>query len=302
MRRLSLLWWGLLTLSTASATLPDNYQTLNAREKQDILWDNTVTEMYSKLPADNPGVLELMKLLSWRYLLPSFKHVSDELPLGRKKLIHTYGSVAKVRWVADGDHPYTGVFKTGAVGVTRIGLARQSSSPITPGMGLKLLIDGVRSVNLHIMYRLEGQGSDSNIFKHTFTNDLPRPSFIPFDLFTGSFAIAVKYLKKGSSPLYLPPSHLSKVDRYGDIIIKNNFPEVLEFRPTEDVQLSSDSKIDYRKKMAGLMPGNVLYEIYAKEKRGKEGAFTKIGELILESEFVASKYGDQKLFFQHNIY
>ena len=150
------------------------------------------------------------------------------------------------------------------------------------------------------MYRLEGQGLDGNMFENSFTNDLPRPIFIPFDFFTGSFALAASFLKEGSSPLYLPPTHLSLVNRYGTSVAQNKFPAVLEFRPTIQVQTSEDFKQDYRLKLSNLKPASIMYEIFAKEKR-KDKESIKIGELILESELISSKYGDEKLFFQHNI-
>lgn len=41
---------------------------------------------------------------------PTLNHVSDQLPEGRRKLIHSVGTVAKAEFVPTEDSPYTGFF------------------------------------------------------------------------------------------------------------------------------------------------------------------------------------------------
>ena len=256
----------LLTFSSNLwAKLPANYQQIDAKSKQEILWNNSTSTLYSVLPTGNPGVIESLSLLSSKFLLPSFTHVSDEIPRGRKKLLHTYGSVAKVRWVPVGNHSYTGLFDSGAVGIARLSLARQGGNFI-PGMGLKLLIDGRPSANLHVMNRLDGQGENKNFFEHTFTNDLPKPNFA-LELLAVAFDEAVNYLRPGSSPFHLPVGHLAKRDREGMLQRNIQFPAVLEFRPTLTVQMSPSSNADTRVKFYRLKAEVVMYTNWAKKTK-----------------------------------
>ena len=83
----------------ANAGLPVDYMKLTSAEKRDLLWSKVSKAEYSseELPTENPGFFESLALLKAKWLEPSFTHESDEMPVGRKKLIHTYGSVAKVR-------------------------------------------------------------------------------------------------------------------------------------------------------------------------------------------------------------
>lgn len=300
MKILSMSFLILLSLINLSMSkLPPNYEIKSAEVKQEILWNNSIKSTYSILPNKNPGVFESMALLSSKWLLPSFTHESDEIPNGRKKLIHTYGSVARVEWIANSNHEFTGIFSSGAVGLVRLSLARQGGDFI-PGMGIKLFRDSVPSVNLHVMNRLEGQGNNRNFFQNKFTNNIPDPQSLALKILAEAFSTAVEYLKKGSSPMFLPVGHLAKRNREGEQEEYINFPEVLEFMPTQEVQLSSKSKVDTRLKFLSLNAGSVIYTIWAKETKSSNAI--KIGKLVLESKLITSKYGDEVLFFQHNIY
>lgn len=44
-------------------------------------------------------------------MCPSLITPGDELPAGRRKLIHPVGVVGRVEWRDKGGHPYTGIFK-----------------------------------------------------------------------------------------------------------------------------------------------------------------------------------------------
>ena len=57
---------------------------------------------------------------------------------------------------------------------------------------------------------------------------------------------------------------------------------------------------DFRELLADLDEGTVLYTVLV-SSRETPNVFQKIGEIVLESRFVASSYGDTILFFQHNL-
>jgi len=86
----------------------------------------------------------------------------DEL-LERKKYIHSVGNVGKVKLVpVANDAGYTGVFEGCDYGYVRLSCAAQPNTAkpaeanFIPGMGLKLLRDGVPSANLVAMYSVNG--------------------------------------------------------------------------------------------------------------------------------------------------
>ena len=77
----------------------------------------------------------------------------------RNKTIHPQGLVAKVQWVDLGNHSYTGMFRGADTGFARLSLAApiDTRSPnMRPGMGVKLLRDGVDSANFVCMYSVDG--------------------------------------------------------------------------------------------------------------------------------------------------
>lgn len=75
------------------------YEALDASQKLDKLWKGIQGSIYpagTALPTQEPGAAEQLGLVWPPHLKPSFLHCSDILPAGRSKLIHTFGSVAKV--------------------------------------------------------------------------------------------------------------------------------------------------------------------------------------------------------------
>ena len=46
-------------------------------------------------------------------MCPSLTTPGDELPAGRRKLVHPVGVVGRVEWRDRGGHSYTGIFKGG---------------------------------------------------------------------------------------------------------------------------------------------------------------------------------------------
>ena len=97
------------------ADLPANYESFTAVQKQEILWQNINTEPYGydNLPTAGPTPEQLGAFMSLNYTLQSFLHVSDEMPIGRTKVVHPYGPVAKGRMVIYSNSHYTGIFAPG---------------------------------------------------------------------------------------------------------------------------------------------------------------------------------------------
>ena len=100
---------------------------------------------------------------------PVFDTEGDELACGftgcRNKSIHAKGNVAKFKWVDQGGHKYTGMFKGGTdYGIVRFSVAAPAitasiAPKLLPGMGVKLLRDHHDSANFVAMYSVDGQTS-----------------------------------------------------------------------------------------------------------------------------------------------
>lgn len=115
----------------------------------------------------------------------TFTHKGDELPRDpfgeRKKLIHSVGVVGKVKFISDGNHPYTGVFRGADYGVIRFSTASKPSEtqPMVTGFGLKFLRDQQESANIVAMSKYSGVGGqpgDWNFFSREQSNFIPDTS------------------------------------------------------------------------------------------------------------------------------
>jgi hypothetical protein len=137
------------------------YESLSREEKLNNLW-TAITKDNST--GSFPGVkiagifLESMN--------PSFDFVSDVLPEGRKKYIHSVGVVAKASFISEEGNPYSGAFAGADSLLIRLSLAKQPDTSkttakgaldnLTPGLGLKFLRNTVSTGNLVAMFGVNG--------------------------------------------------------------------------------------------------------------------------------------------------
>jgi len=289
----------------ASAFLPQHYEGLSAGEKQDILWEQISRDPYSNddLPKSNPNIFSRLNLLFAPFLKKSFTHTSDEIPGTRQKLIHTYGSVAKIDFRVTSNSSFTGIFQSGGIGFARLSLANQDSSSFIPGMALKILLDGQPSVNFHVMNSLEGQGTNKNFFERRFRNIIPDPTSVSLRILAKSFALANWLLPGGAenrpeSETNMPVYEHAAVDSSGIPVSKVYAPYVAVFTPNPEIAWSPDTTDDLRVNLARIPRGTVLYTVAV--QRGLRTEEEVIGEIVTGSPFVASRYGDEILFFQHS--
>ena len=115
----------------------------------------------------------------------------------RPKTIHANGTVAKISWTSTGDHPYTGMFKGSDTGFARLSIAKpvDTKTPnLAPGMGVKLLRDGMDSANFVCMFSVDGQ-DDLNFFANDFVNHIPDPHSIALLPLEARFATATNYIQ-----------------------------------------------------------------------------------------------------------
>jgi hypothetical protein len=305
------------------------YSNLTAREKRDYLFDQGIRPTaYAKddLPDVQGGVLQFgeaaLKTYEQHSLSQTLTRVSDELDPPKLKLFHTYGSTAKVRFDPGPNIPYTGLFREQASGLGRFSYAGPVSGiGVVPAFGLKLLIDGPSpSENLVVMRMLDSQQSrlpltrrQHSVFQNPFTNILPSPSLanVVMQVVRDRFETVVEK-RKG---LHQPPDNLAAVRTNGDrekIVVA---PYRLIFAPTQVARAASNPEIDFRDDLVQNIPARtVIYDVFAldidEENQFNASGETivevllthgrKIGTISTESEFIASAYGDYRLFFKHN--
>jgi len=270
----------------AHAQLPKNFLTWDAQRKSDYLWEKKIlVNQYRTLPPiQGWGWEGLWKSAKAAFSLSeSFDHDSDEMPEGRPKIFHPMGSVAQFELVGDSNSGYDGALG-GSVGLVRFSLGADPKTfgGYLPGMALKFMVDGQPSENVHLLNSIEGQGDDRNLFARPLSNHLPEPESM-------SFRFILKNLKAllGLDPLHVNVDHLSHSKK----------PVRVVFYPAPGVATDSNSPNDFREDLAKLPAGVTLYEVYASESM--EGELVHVGKMVLKTQFVASEYGDQQLFFRH---
>ncbi|KTC84465.1 hypothetical protein [Legionella brunensis] len=278
----------------AYAQLPDNYQNLSAQQKQDLLWEEiTKSHEIDPLPqlAGNSFREVLQKLKGLFNLALTFNHINDELPAGRVKIIHANGAVGKIVFIPAPNHPFTGIYRTGGIGLARLSLAiPPADNNYIPGMAIKILISQHPSLNLQVMNLLEGQKENWNYFAKDFSNQVPHPT-------SWTLKAIEKIFEWTRDPANeLPLWHLAAWTSEGRFEGIPIFPERVYFRPSSLVRdlIPEDSREDFRVSFLQI-PMGPMYEVYGESK----GVEYHIGTLMLESALLASNYGDQKLFFQH---
>ena len=277
----------------------DAYLMLSAAEKNEIIFancmeDTTSAEWFSLL--EMPGIfLESM--------CPTLRAKGDEMPWEsglifsglRKKYIHTVGALGQVEWRNLGEHPYTGIFEGAGQGIARFSLAKEPSSSsraTAPGMGLKLLRDGMDSANLVAMYSVDGQDS-WNFFKHDFTNHIG----------PGGLELVPLEIKFSEATNYISEVALSDFGRFGESgtpVADPKFPFMLRFHPTGEFSFSDEYVRPFTEDLTSIPKGSTLYEVWALDQPTELGGTEQhIADLVLVSDMVTSLWGDKNLYFRH---
>jgi hypothetical protein len=296
------------SLNSSLTSLAADYQSLDASTKQEIIWKKVQESPYTpeNLPIEGPNALESAKVLLPTFLRVAFTHISDEMPEGRKKLIHSLGSVAKIQLEIFPNSTFSGVFKSGGVGFARLSWAKFDLTNIVPGVAIKLLIDGKPSQNFLVMHNLDGQGSNQNFFLNPVTNAFPNPTSTAMIMLSKVFAATLAILPGGPKDhpekenilgLYEQASVLSN----GQVEEKVVAPWKINLVPSPKLSASQGGNRtdDFRTVLAEVPEGTVLYDVVAYRRATSPGV--AIGRLISRSAFVASQYGDEKLYFQHAV-
>lgn len=283
-------------------SLPADYESWSARQKQDFLWENRILQTrYDRLPP-------LQKIdvigLFFTVLTTKMDRLADEAPKKWKKAVHARGSVAKIEFIPTADTPFTGLFAGTACGLLRLSLTGDPSErEFAPGLAVKLFVDGKPSENFSALVSLTGQGKNYNFFAREFSNIVPTVNRL------GPRLANLIFRRVSRFPTRLYLADLSEVDGRGQAVKEPRYPLQVFLVPNPKVQFSETPGRDFRDDLATIAPKTMLFSVYGVDPRevGDE-AIAKpeyrqkarlIGHIQTTSEFISSFYGDSRLFFRH---
>lgn len=280
--------------------LPADYQSWQAKQKQEILWNKILKSQYDELPP-------LKKIDVVGLFLTALKTKmdlqQDEAPPRWKKAIHAHGSVAKIQFIPTSDTPFTGLFKGVEHGFLRASVTGDPTDRgVAPGLAIKFLVDGKPSGNFSALVSLTGQGQNYNLFAHEFSNIVPVVKDFGPVLINLIFSRVTRY------PTKLSLEDMSELDQRGQAESKPYYPAQLFLVPNPAIRFPETAH-DFRKDLLTIPSDTQLFSVYAVDPQkvndkllGKPEYRQKaqlIGDLITTSEFVSSFYGDSQLFFKH---
>ncbi len=234
--------------------------------------------------------------------------VSDEMPEGRYKLIHSVGGAAAVKIVpSEAASKYTGLFNGANYGLIRLASATEPNegsgnkaeeSSFVPGFGIKFLRDGAPSGNIFFLHKLTPQDS-WNFFKNPVSNHLTVGG-----LGTAETLLKKKFETSGSSwPTHVGLSDLARYAEDGTIYddASISFPYQLVLVPDQALQTGFPDSYDRPliDQLRTIPTGTTLYHIMAKPDY--DSPLEKIGDLVTTSAIESSVYADSKLFLKHQI-
>lgn len=292
------------------ASIPDNYETLSACKKQDLLWKNIEMTKHKSLPPFHKLGLPQVFKLGFQKIQNKQIHMSDVAPPGWIKYLHARGAVAKIK-IEPKNSKYTGIFQGADCGLLRLSLTYQveGNRPVAPGIALKVLRDGNTSANISALVSLTGQGSDYNFFANAQSN------IVPISQEFGQKIVHQIFRKVTDYPEELVVEDMAKIDSKGQVTTQVTFPRQIFFVPGRTLQFSSQEH-DVREDFHKIPEGTVIYSVYAVPEDYKNldyGTYTDekskellnksehVADIISTSEFLSSEFGDSRLFFRHQL-
>ena len=231
----------------------DSFRGAPARAKQDVLWELISSSPYATPPSAVVTNSQTVRRLAKRAFLRQAFEQDDDVRPPRAKAFHTYGTVGKMRFESDGEHPFTGLFDTGAVGFVRASLAVGMPN-YSPAAAFKFLIDGPHpSQNLLVHQSLDKQAS-RDFFERAPTNHTLAPSTFPNTLMLPLLRF---WLSRISSPIELQRlDHLAVTTNDGTAVEQPCAPELVYLYGTDEVRNDPASAADFRAILAEIPRGH----------------------------------------------
>lgn len=292
------------------SSVPKLYESLKACEKQSVLWTEIKKSVYKELP--NYRSLGLSQIIGLGKQEISIKgqHVSDFAPPGWKKFLHGRASIAKVK-IVPVSNKFSGMFQGVDCGLLRLSLTSEvtSSRPVAPGLALKVLRDGAPSSNISALVSLDGQGQIYNFFKYPMSN------IVPIGASLGQKIVHRIFLNASAYPEQLVVKEFSEVDQQGHRVSNPVSPRQLFFVPSPRVQFTAQPH-DVREDFAKIPANTVIYQVHAVSDKFRNYDYSKyspedvpeflkesehIADIVTTSEFLSSSFGDDGIFFRHQL-
>ncbi len=291
--------------------LPEEYESWSASNKQNHLWVNGAlrTDYGTDLPElIGVNTRELISSVLWKKV----NYEGDVAPAGYTKPIHPMGALAKIKFSAEEDSPYTGMFKGADHGFLRLSVtgAPEEQGAFVPGLALKLMVDGKRSQNISALYTLTGQGDNHNIFANELSNYVSKEA--------DAFGSILLFSAVSSQPTLLVMNDIAETEQNGAEVFFPKSPTQIYFVPSQEVKgMFFEEAHDFRDDLLSLSQDTVVYDVFATSKKIKTSIIpsinkryaeerresaVKIGEIQLTSPFVVSAFGDSGMFFKHQRY
>lgn len=280
-------------------SLPTDYEKRSAREKNDLLWANINSDAYAdaQLPTRGHSVIAKLKLFSVEFNKGSFVP-GDELPPDRPKLVHTFGTCARVSLHITEKHSYTGMLERGGDAIVRFSDAKGDGT-FLPSMAFKFFVDGRMSTNVLVLPSQYREKGDLRSLSSSYSNAAQPARELDAKLVQRTFQRTAKAM--GATRLYgiyLPLHDFASIRADGSVPENPVVPDRIEFVPTDEAKKVCPDVPDYRRALAAIPAGTVLFKVFASPKIDKP--LEVVGEVRLDSPWVASAYGDTRLFFQHD--
>lgn len=293
-----------VALALASASAKPGLRSKNKGVRRNAAWDAMSAEakqaaIWASVTADEtswpwPSALDVGKIL-FESMDVTFDTVSDVMPAGREKLIHSEGYVMKFQWVPTSNSTFTGGFAGAQYGVARLSFAAEpTTSGIIPASAWKFLRSGVPSGDMVAMASLTPQPS-FNFFEKIFTNHIGAPSDpgIIGDLIKWKFETASSCIRA------IGCSNVAFFNEDGSSVGMDSFVSPFQFFLVPQVSFPDDSSNlkSWPELFGSIEPGTMLYEVHALMAPDSQPVI--IAHIYTNSAIVPSMYGDTKLFFEH---
>ncbi|KAL4497159.1 hypothetical protein ABPG72_019479 [Tetrahymena utriculariae] len=285
----------LITFALASDFTSQQYQSQKRSSKLNQIWNEVIKNTSS---AQFPSPLGLLV----ESMSPTLEHVADQLPEGRKKMVHSVGSVTKAEFIPE-KNQYTGFFQGADSLIIRFSLAKEpdythpgsayAHDNFVPAIALKFLIDGKPSANIFAMHGVNGVYS-YNFFDLDFNNHIPPPEGLQVTVVADKFSQGTKIVQ------FLGLRTFSEYTQDGKPVSNPNFPYMLTFKPYKQIKdlFTSDYTQDYKEILKKIPSGTLLFEVF-ETLSPTQTCKQKIGDIRTTSEITTSYFGDTELFFQH---
>jgi hypothetical protein len=215
-----------------------------------------------------------------------FEVTADARPY-RTKAFHRFGTCARVRWIPEPGHGFTGLFETGAVGLARLSMTL-SQKDFAPAAAIKLLVDGQPSRNVLLDQTPDSQTS-RDFFERLPTNVSLWPKLFPLRY---AWLFVNYMLGKVAQVMYQPLFHVASVTADGQPVEAPVAPARLFLEAPGEIHFQPDTAADFRTLLGRIPEGSVLYRVFAAPP-------VPVGRVVTASRFVASEFGDRVLAMQH---